>query len=56
MATRLWGTIASHHFEWIRYKMSVTFSMCYSELKSDVRERYDEKLTLIKASKNPYCL
>ena len=36
--------------------MSVTFSKYYSELESDMRERYDEKLRLLKASEDLYCL
>ena len=36
--------------------MSVTFSKYYSELENDTRERYDEKLRLLKASEDPYCL
>ena len=36
--------------------MSVTFSKYYSELASDTKERYDEKLRLLKASEDPYCL
>ena len=36
--------------------MSVTYSKYYKELDINARERYDEKLRLVKASEDPYCL
>jgi len=34
----------------------VTYSKYYSDLESDAKERYDEKLRLIKVSEDPYLL
>ena len=36
--------------------MSVTYSKYYKELDINAREWYDEKLRLVKASEDPYCL
>ena len=36
--------------------MSVMYSKYYADLEVNARKRYDEKLRLVKASKDPYCI